>query len=286
MTEKNYTRRMACAQSDLKIIDIKVAGDGVQLDARLYRCDAAQGKRDHLIVFFHGGAFIKGNLDDADGFLRHLVQSGSQLVVLAASYTLAQVGAFPAAMEDAHAVLKWATKNKSALAWSGKYLFVAGIDAGANLAAVSTIVARDRGGPYLDGQILIMPMLDPSLCSSSMRNLDTNPVIIHLAAICADGYRAYLPRAVDRSHPYAAPLESSRLRNLPPALILVAEGDPLKDEAERYAAKLSEFGVQTTLKNLPTLPMIKPGDRNEFADNGNAQGEIVSFLADLSLRIH
>jgi acetyl esterase/lipase len=92
-------------------------------------------------------------------------------VVLASTYTLAGVKPFPAAVEDAHAVLLWAKKNKAKLGWTGKQLLVAGIEAGANLAAVCALMSRDRGGPALAGQILIMPMLDPGLSTCSMRDM-------------------------------------------------------------------------------------------------------------------
>lgn len=266
---------------DVHVERIEISGKTRMLEARLYRCVPLAHKRDDLVVFFHGGSFVTGNLDEASDLLRHVVRGDPGIIVLAASYTLAQVCPFPAAMEDAHAILLWIRKNKARLGWRGKRLFVAGIDAGANLAAVSAMVARDRGGPDLAGQILIMPMLDPSLCSSSMRNLPSNPVLAQLAERCADGYRAYLPLAPDRFHPYASPLASSRLKNLPPALILAAEIDPLRDEAEQYASRLSDYGVTATLRFLPALPMIKPDDRNEFAVHGNAHGEIVAFIAEL-----
>jgi len=269
------------AKLDLLVEHVEIAGGSQSLNARLYRSGPLACKRNDLVLFFHGGSFISGHLNDADEFLRHVVQCDPNIIVLATSYTLAYVSPFPAAMEDAYAVLVWACQNKARLGWRGKRLFVAGIEAGANLAAVSAIVARDRGGPDLSGQILIMPMLDPSLCSSSMRALSNNPVLAELSERCAAGYRAYLPRATDRSHPYASPLALSRLKNLSPALILTAETDPLCDEAEQYASRLKDCGVTTTLRYLPVLPMVKPGDRNEFADNANAYGEIVAFIAEL-----
>jgi acetyl esterase len=96
-------------------------------------------------------------------------------VVLASNYTLATVRPFPAAVEDAHAVLLWAKKNKAKLGWTGKHLLVAGIEAGANLAAVCALMSRDRGAPKLAGQILIMPMLDPGLSTCSMREMPSCP---------------------------------------------------------------------------------------------------------------
>ncbi|MBC7453933.1 MAG: alpha/beta hydrolase, partial [Massilia sp.] len=222
-----------------------------------------------------------GDLDEADEFLRRLVSCAVRQLVLAPRYTLATEKPFPAAVEDAHAVLKWVKKNKAKLGWSGKRLIVAGIEAGANLAAVSTLMARDRGGPELAGQILVMPMLDPGLSTCSMRELPQDASVAGVASTCAASYRGYLPNAADRIHPYASPLQSSRLKNLPPALILSAEDDPLRDEAEQYAAKLSAAGVTTTVKRLAPTPLQDRAARNECACKASALEEIGNFLNTL-----
>lgn len=264
----------------LQIRDTQVRGAVDMLAARIYTADDAIAKRDGLIVFFHSGGFVAGDLDEADEFLRGLVQCNPGHVVLASNYTLAGVSPFPAAVEDAHAVLIWAKKNKVKLGWTGKRMIVAGIEAGANLAAVCTLMARDRGGPELDGQILIMPMLDPGLTTCSMRAM---PAVeqAEVADACAAAYRGYLPNAADRTHPYASPLQSSRLKNLPPALILSAEDDPLRDEAEQYGAKLISCGVKTTVHRMPPAPLQEPGARNECACRGHALGAIAGFFAGL-----
>ncbi|MGZ5183040.1 MAG: alpha/beta hydrolase, partial [Ramlibacter sp.] len=241
----------------------------------------ADGKRDILIVFFHGGGFVDGDLDEADGFLRHLAEASGYPVVLSSSYTLATVKPFPAAVEDAHAVLAWAKKNKAKLGWSGKRLLVAGIEAGANLAAVSALMSRDRGGPQLAGQILIMPMLDPGLSTCSMRDMPTCNGQAKLVNECAAAYRGYLPHAADRSHPYASPLQSSRLKNLPPALILSTEDDPLRDEAEAYGAKLINAGVRTTVRRMAPAQLQEPNARNECACKAQVLSEIANFIAAL-----
>ncbi len=178
-------------------------------------------------------------------------------------------------------MLTWAKKNKSKLGWNGKRLVVAGIEAGANLAAVCALMSRDRGGPELAGQILIMPMLDPGLTTCSMREVKLDDGVAGVADTCAASYRGYLPNAADRAHPYASPLQSSRLKNLPPALILSTEDDPLRDEAEQYAAKLSAAGVSTTLKRMAAAPLQNAGARNECACKGVAVDEIGRFLAAL-----
>jgi acetyl esterase len=258
---------------------LEVQGAEGPLVARLYSIDASKTKKDSLLVFFHAGGFVGGDLDEADPFLRRLSQTSSaNQLVLAACYTLATKKPFPAAVEDAHAVLAWARKNKAKLGWSGKQLVVSGIEAGANLASVAALMARDRGGPVIDGQILIMPMLDPGLTTCSMRDVKLDEDMAKVADTCAASYRGYLPNPADRAHPYASPLRSSRLRNLPQALILSAEDDPLRDEAEQYAAKLSAAGVSTTLRRLDPVPLQEPDARNECACCYQVLDEIVRFM--------
>jgi len=241
----------------------------------------AGAKLGSLIVFFHAGGFVGGDLEEADDFLRALVLSNPEHIVLAPNYTLATVKPFPAAVEDAHAALMWAKKNKTKLGWTGKQMIVSGIEAGANLAAVCTLMSRDRGGPALAGQVLIMPMLDPGLSTCSMRAVPTCPDLSEVADACAAAYRGYLPNAADRSHPYASPLQSSRLKNLPPALILSSEDDPLRDEAEQYGVKLIACGIKTTVRRMPSAPLKEPGARNECACQGHVLIEIAGFVAGL-----
>jgi acetyl esterase len=269
------------SDAQLTIRDIEVRGAQDALAARVYTAGAPGAKLDSLIVFFHGGGFVGGDLEDGDDFLRCLVLGSPKQIVLATNYTLATVRPFPAAVEDAHAVLLWAKKNKAKLGWTGKQLVVSGIEAGANLAAVCTLMSRDRGGPALAGQILIMPMLDPGLSSCSMRAMPSSPDMIEVADVCAAGYRGYLPNAADRTHPYASPLQSSRLKNLPPALIMSAEDDPLRDEAEQYAAKLIACGIKTTVSRMPPAPLQEPGARNECACKARALSEMADFIATL-----
>ncbi|MRW88688.1 alpha/beta hydrolase fold domain-containing protein [Duganella sp. FT80W] len=264
----------------LKIRSLEVKGADGPLAARLYTSGDAGAKRDTLLVFFHAGGFVGGDLEDADVFLRHLADDSQQMAVLASAYTLATEKPFPAAVEDAHAVLVWAKKHKAKLGWTGKQLLVAGIEAGANLAAVCALMSRDRGGPALAGQVLVMPMLDPGLTTCSMRELQA-PELLDVADACAKAYRGYLPNAADRTHPYASPLQSSRLKNLPPALILSTEDDPLRDEAEQYGAKLIANGVKTTVRRMQPAPLQDAEARNECACRCQALGEIAGFVAGL-----
>jgi acetyl esterase/lipase len=266
--------------AQLKVRNTKVQGATGPLAARIYSGANAGTKPDSLIVFFHGGGFDTGNLDDIDEFLKQLAMGNPSQIILSSTYTLAPQHPFPAAVEDAHAVLAWSRKNKVRLGWSGEQLIVAGIEAGANLAAVSTLMARDRGGPSIDGQILIMPMLDPGLTTCSMRAMPV-PELVEVADACAASYRGYLPNAADRIHPYASPLQSSRLKNLPTALILSAEDDPLRDEAEQYGTKLINAGVNTTVLRMAPARLQEPGARNECACRAHALSAIGVFLTGL-----
>lgn len=265
---------------DVSRRDLQVAGAEGLLDARVY-AHGSRKKTDWLMVFFHGGGFTEGDLDESEEFLCHLVECVPGYAVLASRYTLAGEKPFPAAVEDAHAVLNWAKKHKTSIGWSGKNMVVAGIEAGANLAAVCTLMSRDRGAPKLAGQVLIMPMLDPGLSTCSMRDVAPGAETLDVANSCAASYRGYLPNPADRSHPYASPLQSSRLRNLPPALILSAEDDPLRDEAEQYGAKLASCGVSTTMKRLVPDSLQDAAARNECACKTAALTEISRFLATL-----
>lgn len=263
----------------LMMRDTTVDGAHGKLKARLYAPTATPGREHGLIVFFPPGGFVADELEAVDVFLRSLVLCTGYRV-LASTYTLATALPFPAAAEDAHAVLASAFRCSAELGWSGKHLITAGIEAGGNLAAVSALMARDRGGPPLAAQLLIMPMLDPALSSCSMRTCvgDRNATA---ADACAAAYRGYLPRATDRAHPYASPLQSSRMKGLPPTLILSVDDDPLRDEAEQYGAKLIASGTKTLVRRLPPLSLREPNARSNCLHAQNVLQEIACFVTGL-----
>lgn len=267
--------------ASLEFRELAVQGAQGKLAARLYapkrtNTEAAPG----LMVFFPPGGFVADELEEGDDCFRALAVR-TDWIVLVSTYTLATAAPFPAAAEDAHAVLKWAARNKAKLGWDGKRLITAGVEAGGNLAAVSALMARDRSGPALTAQILIMPMLDPGLTSCSMRQLSRDAGVARATDQCAAAYRDYLPRAVDRAHPYASPLQSSRMKGLPPALILSADDDPLRDEAEQYGIKLNSAGITAIVKRLPRIELQEPNARCSCARKEDALQEISAFIAGL-----
>ncbi|GGI52923.1 alpha/beta hydrolase fold domain-containing protein [Oxalicibacterium solurbis] len=197
-----------------------------------------------LIVYFHGGYFDCGRADDADGIAAALADSA---IVVTVDYPLAPTMQFPDTAELAFAALLWAREHADAYGADGKRMFVAGDQAGGNLAAAAAMMARDRVMPNgrsirLKGQVLITPMLDPHQTSSSMHASGE--------CICREGWAAYLPAVGDALHPYAAPSQSRRLADLAPALIVSTESDAMRDEAEQYATRLIVAGVPVHMRRL------------------------------------
>lgn len=240
------------------------------LHVRLYR--GGHRRADALLVFFPPGGFLQADLDASDACLGRLAQACG-ITVLAPAYAVAPAHPFPAAVEDAHAMVQRAAQSAGRrLAWSGRDLYVGGIEAGGNLAAVCALMARDRHAPALAGQILVMPMLDPSLTLCS-RHAGT----AQAGSGMAEGYRQYLPRAVDRVHPYACPLQASRLGQLPPALVIRAQGDALCDEATAYADRLQAQGVAVRRLTLPAGGR-DARERCDAADADDVSRAIADFI--------
>lgn len=251
----------------ITVEDLSIPGPAGPLALRLYRPGVTQVALP-VVLYFHGGGFVGGSLDDADTAAGFIAEQTPALVV-AVDYALAPARPFPAAPEDAHAAALWTAEHAAELGGDPARLAVAGDDAGGNLAAALTLIARDRNGPAILAQALVGPMLDPSMTrlgDGTRLNSDLS------AATCARCYNQYLPQARQRLHPYASPLISVRQAGLPPALIVTAECDVLHKEAEHYAEALIAAGVPTQVVRFAG---IKHG---ELADHRPAQAEIAHFL--------
>lgn len=234
--------------------------------------DAAAPLRHAGVLYLHGGGFTRGSIDDADAPARHLAAT-LPAVVVTVGYSLAPAAPFPAAPEDVYAALCCMADHAAAWGIDRRRIAVAGHDAGGNLSAALTMIARDRGGPNLRAQVLIAPMLDPTMARVRPDHLayaDANGK--NAAEVCADCYRQYLPRPTERVHPYAAPVESRRLQGLPPALLLTAPQDLLRTEAERYATCLIEAGVVTQVVR------VNEACHDSIAMSAVAQDEMTCFL--------
>ncbi|WP_431972308.1 alpha/beta hydrolase [Nocardia sp. bgisy134] len=195
-----------------------------------------------VVVFCHGGGFTICSLDSHDRFCRTMT-NGVGAIVVSVDYRQAPEHRFPAAAEDAYAVVRWVAGHADELGGDPARISVAGDSSGGNLAAVATLMSRDRGGPALAHQLLIYPMLDPACDTVSYR--DNADGYFTTAAHLRWYWEQYLGDGGDRDHPYAAPPRAADLSGLPPAHVVTAEFDPLRDEGEAYAARLQAAGVPT-----------------------------------------
>jgi acetyl esterase len=197
------------------------------------------------LVFFHGGGFVIGNLDSHDVACRQLAHEG-ELIVISVDYRLAPEHKFPAAPEDAIAATKWVAANAQQLGVDAARLFVGGDSAGGNLAAVTAIAVRETG-PKLAGQVLIYPATDFAMNHPSHREPETSLLLTHsVIKWFIDHYMGDADRSDWRASPVRAKLEG-----LPPAYVLVAGADPLRDEGNEYAERLTQAGVAVTYRFFP-----------------------------------
>ena len=198
-----------------------------------------------VVLHLHGGAFVGGDLDSGESLAQLLAQAGA--VVVSIAYPLAPEHPFPVALEASYVALQWIARKRLRLGGAGAPLFVAGEEAGGNLAAALALGARDRGEPRLEGQILVTPMLDPCSAMPSKRAATGGDV----SCKWSTGWSQYLRKPMDAEHPYAVPAHASRLGGLPPALVLAGEDDPMRDEARAYAERLRQAGVVVRTALVP-----------------------------------
>ncbi len=215
------------------------------LTIRVYRPSAAP---TGVVTYFHGGGFVVGDLDTSQWHCRALC-ARCEAVVVSVDYALAPEHPFPTAVHQAHTAVRWVAENLTHVAGAVLPLAVAGDSAGASLATTSAMLCRDAGGPALAAQLLVYPMLDPTMsCPSIAENgegylLDRNTI---------EWFWNHYLGSTPPASPLAAPL-GARLDGLPPAVVVTAGFDPFRDEGDRYADLLTEAGVPTRLLRYGSL---------------------------------
>ena len=190
-----------------------------------------------VFVNFHGGGWVIGDLDTADAACRGLCNAAS-CVVVSVDYRLAPEHAFPAAVDDAYAATCWAAEHQAELNGNGR-LAVGGESAGGNLAAICCLKARDESGPDIDFQLLLYPVVDADMTRGSY--IENGEGYVLETGTMHWFWDHYCPEA-ERANPHASPLRAASHANLPPALVVTAEFDPLRDEGELYAEALRGAG--------------------------------------------
>jgi acetyl esterase len=231
-----------------RVEDRNIPGPGGDIPIRLYY--PSGDAPFPVMVYFHGGGWVIGDLDTHHAFCHALAKAGNCLVV-SVDYRLAPEHRYPSAVEDAYAATRWVAENVEAIQADPDRFAVCGDSAGGHLAAVVSMMARDRKGPRIDLQILIYPITDCSFDTTSyIENKEgynlTRDLMIWF-------WNHFLNDESEADDPYVSPLREQNLSGLPQALILTAEYDPLRDEGEAYAKKLQEAGVKVTLSHYPGM---------------------------------
>ncbi|MDQ0850578.1 acetyl esterase [Arthrobacter sp. B3I9] len=201
-----------------------------------------------LLVYFHGGAFFLGSLDTHDHVARSLAKETSHRVI-SVDYRLAPEAAFPAGLEDCYGVVRWAAEQGETLKWDGKNLAVAGDSSGGNFAAAVTAKAHDAGFDAITHQILFYPSLDLDFDVDRYQSLRENAEGYGLETAGLLPFNSfYLDSGADPADALVSPIKRQDLSGLPPALIVTAEHDPLRDEGELYGRRLTDAGVEASVR--------------------------------------
>lgn len=224
-----------------KILDLTIPGPAGEIPIRIYI--PSKDKSLPVVLFYHGGGWVQGSLTSHDNLTRYLAKASSAVVV-SVDYRLAPENPFPAGLTDAYAALEWVAQNADSFGADPSKIAVMGDSAGGNLAAVIALMARDQNGPKIKRQVLVYPATDLS-------NLDTDSYThfakgFMLTKTNIEWFRGlYLPDKNDWTNPKASPLLAEDHIHLPPATIITAEMDPLRDDGKQYAEKLAKSGVLT-----------------------------------------
>lgn len=246
---REMTAGLGGADIHVDVRDLRLPGPAGDIAARHYR--PVGGGAHPLLVFYHGGGFVVGDLDTHDAVCRLTCRDGD-VAVLSVDYRLAPEHPAPAAVDDAYAAFRWAHDHAAELGGIPGRVAVGGDSAGGNLAAVVAQLARDDSGPAPILQWLIYPVTD-STAQTRSRTLYADGFLLTKHDI--DWFAAqYVGRSqLEPSDPRVSPLLAGKLSGLPPALIAVAGFDPLHDEGELFAAALRDAGVVVDLRQMRSL---------------------------------
>jgi acetyl esterase len=228
---------------DIPVDNRTIPGPAGDIPVRIYTPDGAADRP--VIVYYHGGGWVIGELETVDRPLRSLaVRSGA--VIVSVDYRLAPEHVYPAAFDDCYAATVWVAEHAAELGADPGRLVVAGDSAGGNLAAAVALAARDRAGPAVAAQLLIYPVTDFDFTTRSY--LDNGEGYLLQRPTMQWFWAHYLGAQDLGKDPYAAPARADSLVGLPPAFVMTCEFDPLRDEGEAYAARLRDAGVPVTAR--------------------------------------
>ena len=253
-----------------------IPGPGGPIAVRIYRPkDALRA----ALVYFHGGGWVLGSLESADASCRALANR-SRTVVISIDYRLAPETKFPGAVEDAYAAVRWVSDNAADLRVDPTRIAVGGASAGGNLAAAAALVSLDRSGPKIAFQLLTVPVTELSSKAGSHREFAEG---YGLSAADMTWFGLHYVRTPADADDARASVVRADLHDLPPAFVITAECDPLRDDGEAYAEKLRKLGIAARYKRYPgmfhgfmSFPSVLPEAAEAFEDAGKALREALS----------
>ena len=229
------------------VVGRTVPGPAGEIPVRIYTPAPMSGGTRPVLVWFHGGGWVLGSLDGSD-FACRMMTNAAQCVVVSVDYRLAPEAKFPAAADDCFAVTQWVHDHATEIGADAHRIAVGGDSAGGNLAAVVAQMAKAAGGPALSYQVLIYPVTSHDYGTASYRDNAEGYLLTKDSMVWF--WDHYLRNADDSNDPKASPLRAADLAGLPPALVVTAEFDPLRDEGEAYAQRLAGAGVPTEYQRL------------------------------------
>lgn len=267
-------------ESVYKVDDMTIlAEDNYAIPLRIFT--PSEKQELPVLLFFHGGGWAFGSIEDAEALCRQLANRAG-CIVIAVDYRLAPENQFPKGLEDCYAATKWVYENAHSIGGDHSRIAVAGESCGANLAAAVALMSRDRAEFKLKHQLLLYPVTTNDL-NAKIYNESLDQSFITFEAMSMF-WNLYLAQPEEGNHPYASPLKAPNLANLPPAFIVTAEFDPLCTEGEDYANRLREFGVsvknkryQGAIHNFLSLPIEDLPVRQEALLD--IQSELIKHLS-------
>jgi acetyl esterase len=262
------------------IVDKAIPGSAGDIPVRIYTPEG--NGLFPLVVYFHGGGWVIGDLEVVHG-LCTVLTNRAHAVVVSVDYRLAPEHPFPAAVDDCYTATKWVADNAALLNGDVERIAVAGDSAGANLAAVVSLMARDQGNPPLLYQLLIYPATDVRYDSPSYRENGDDYFLT--TDLMKWFHRHYLAGKGDADDWRASPLSAPDLSGLPPAHVITAEFDPLRDEGEAYAARLSDAGVEATAERYDGQIHAFTANLAGVMDNGRKSIEDAGKRLRQALRV-
>ena len=236
-----------------RIHEMGFSGPAGEVRVRIFTPDNAGPEPLPVLVYLRGGGWVVGNLDSDEGVCRGIAKCVGCIVV-SVDYSRAPEHNFPVSVKETYQALNWCADNASAFGGDPNRIGVAGSSAGGNLAASTTILARETGRPSIEGQILFYPMLDPNQDRDSYHEYEDGPLITR--DDIAWFWDHYLSDRIHAHNPLATPLRSRNLSGLPPTTVVTAGIDPLRDEGIAYAERLDDAGVNVKHRHYPELTHI------------------------------